>query len=286
MSNLKVRRIAFDLEGTDFIWNKDNPSFSVTMNKVSFFAIGFEKYICQAMRDAEPLMKDPLIAEEARDFRSQESIHSNAHRKHVKALIAQHPGLQKALDDSIALYDKLYAEQDLKYHMAYTAGLESIFTPSFRLMLDNREKVFAKGDARVGSLFLWHFCEEIEHRSSALVVYDHIYGDYWYRIKRFKGFMAHVGVVIKAITDVFREVFPDMPEDYFNDSWGKQMPRIGKWRSALGITMSQMPWHNPDHQTLPEYFAEWSGRYDRGEDMTRVYGVGAQHGPAKVASAA
>jgi predicted metal-dependent hydrolase len=91
MIDLKVRRIPFDFEGVDFIWNKNNPEFAITMNKLSFFAVGFEKYICQAMRDAEPLITDPRVLQEARDFRAQEGLHSSAHRKHCKALIAQTP---------------------------------------------------------------------------------------------------------------------------------------------------------------------------------------------------
>ncbi len=77
----------------DFVWNKADPAFAITMNKVSFFAVGFEKYICQAMNDAEKLITDPAVLQECKDFRSQESIHSMAHRKHCKALIEQHPGL-------------------------------------------------------------------------------------------------------------------------------------------------------------------------------------------------
>ncbi len=283
MTDLKIRRIPFDFDGVDFVWNADDPAFAITMNKVSFFAVGFEKYICQAMRDAEPLITDPRVLQEARDFRSQESIHSMAHRKHVKALTARYPGLQAALDRSIELYDKLYAEHDLKYHLAYVGGLESIFTPSFRLMLDNREALFAKGDARVASLFLWHFCEEIEHRSSGLMIYDHVYGHYFYRVSRFKGFMKHVGDVIAAVTEEFRKVFPALPEEWFTQYSNHKLPTIGKLRSMMGITMSQMPWHNPDHQALPEYFHEWSGRYDRGEDMTRTFGVHAQPAPAAAA---
>lgn len=276
MSDLTVRRLPWEFSGVDFVWNESDPAFAITMNKVTFFAIGFEKYICQAMNDAEKLITDPNVLEECKDFRSQESIHSMAHRKHAKALIERYPGLQAALDVSIKLYDELYAAHDIKYHLAYVGGLESIFTPSFRLMLDNREPLFSKGDARVASLFLWHFCEEIEHRSSGVMVYDHVYGEYWYRVSRFKKFMKHVGVVIEAITDVFREVFPDMPAEYFTGYSSYKMPRIGKMRSALGIAAAQLPWHNPDNQALPEYFHEWIGRYERGEDMTRTYGVGAQ----------
>ncbi len=131
------------------------------------------------MRDAEPLIKDPAVLEEARTFRAQEAIHSMAHRKHVKALIARYPGLQIALDRLVAHFDALYEAKDLKYHLAYAGGLESIFTPSFTLLLDNRDVLFGGGDARVASLLIWHFCEEIEHRSSALNVYNYYSrGDY------------------------------------------------------------------------------------------------------------
>jgi predicted metal-dependent hydrolase len=283
MSDLKIRRIPFNFDGVDFVWNQDDPAFAITMNKVSFFAVGFEKYICQAMNDAEPLIRDPQVLREARDFRAQEGIHSHAHRKHAKALIARYPGLQMALDRSIELFDELYEKQDLKYHLAYVGGLESIFTPSFRLMLDNRETLFAKGDTRVASLFLWHFCEEIEHRSSGLMVYDHVYGEYIYRVRRFRGFMQHVGTVIEAITNEFRKQFPTLPEEWFTSYSNHKLPLIGKLRSMLGITLSQMPWHNPEHQTLPDYFREWVDRFDRGEDMTRTYGAGAQRGPAAAA---
>lgn len=280
MSELKIRRLPFNFEGVDFVWNQDDPAFAITMNKVSFFAVGFEKYICQATRDAESLITDPQVLAEARAFRAQEGIHSAVHRKHVMALTARHPGLQAALDRSIELYDQLYDEQDLKYHLAYIGGLESIFTPSFRLMLDNREALFSKGDTRVASLFLWHFCEEIEHRSSGLMVYDHVYGNYFYRAMRFRGFMRHVGVVIQAITDEFRKEFPDLPAEWFTQYSNHKLPLSGRLRSMLGITLSQMPFHNPERQALPEYFHEWSGRYDRGEDMTRTYGAGAQPGVA------
>ena len=278
MIDLKIRRIPFEFEGVDFVWNKADPAFAITMNKVSFFAIGFEKYICQAMNDAEKLITEPRILQECKDFRVQESIHAMAHRKHCKALIVQTPALQAAVDRSVELYDQLYAAEDLKYHLAYVGGLESIFTPSFRLMLDNRDPLFLGGDTRVASLFLWHFCEEIEHRSSGLAVYDHVYGNYWYRVSRFKQFMAHVGKVIGAITEEFQKAFPDLPAEWFTGYSNYKMPRLGKLRSAYGITMSQMPWHNPEHQALPEYFGEWISRYERGEDMRYTYGEGARPG--------
>lgn len=285
MTNLKIRRIPFSFEDVAFIWNPANPGFSVAMNTLSFFAIGFEKYICQAMQDAESLIADPAILEEARAFRAQEGIHSHAHRQHVKALIKQYPALQSALDQTIASYDDLYASQSLEYHLAYIGGLESIFTPSFKLLLDQRHLLFAGGDARVASLLLWHFCEEIEHRSSGLAVYNAVVGKYWFRVGNFKNFMGHV----KQVTDMLRAEFlkhvPGLTAEMFDpkSTSSVQLPRMAKLRSSYGILMSQMPWHNPEHQPLPDYFRVWSDQFDSGDDMRQVYGVRWQ--PDRVAAA-
>jgi predicted metal-dependent hydrolase len=273
MNDLKIRRIPFNFDGVEFVWNPEEPAFAIAMNKVSFYAVGFEKYICQAMQDAEQFITDPAVLKEAKDFRAQEGLHSLAHRKHVKALVARWPDLQKALDVCVQMYDELYARRELKYHLAYIGGLESIFTPSFKLLLDNREALFSGGDARVSSLMLWHFCEEIEHRSSGIAVYNHVHGNYIYRVRRFPQFMGHVNKVIGAITQVFRDTFPDLPATWFADKPNADLPKSEKLRSALGIVSAQLPWHNPDHQPVPKYFREWNSRYERGEDMTQIYGV-------------
>ena len=274
MTDLKIRRIPFSFEGVPFIWNPANPGFSIAMNKLSFFAIGFEKYICDAIQAAEPLIKDPAILAETKAFRAQEGIHSNAHRRHVKALIKQYPALQEALDKTIASYDALFAAHPLEYHLAYIGGLESIFTPSFKLLLDHRHLLFEGGDARVASLLLWHFCEEIEHRSSGLVIYNHLVGKYFYRVGNFKKFMGHVKEVTDMLGEEFKKHVPGVTDEMLEfKSKEAKLPTMAKLRSSYGILMSQMPWHNPDHQPLPDYFQEWSDKYDAGEDMTQTYGV-------------
>ena len=98
MSGLQVRRIPWEFEGVDFLWNPRMPAFSVMMNTISFLAIGLEKYFCQVMSDADSVIRDPVVLEEARLFKVQEAIHSQAHQKHVGALIARYPGLQEAVD--------------------------------------------------------------------------------------------------------------------------------------------------------------------------------------------
>ena len=275
MTDLKIRRIPFSFEDVAFIWNPTNPGFSIAMNTLSFFAIGFEKYICQTMQDVEPRIKNAAVLAEARAFRAQEGIHSNAHRRHVKALIKQYPALQEALDKTIASYDALYAAKPLEYHLAYIGGLESIFTPSFKLLLDNRQALFSGGDARVASLLLWHFCEEIEHRSSGLEIYNHVVGKYLFRVGNFKNFMGHVKEVTNMLAAEFKKHVPGITDEMLDPkaTSSVKLPRKDKFLASYGILMSQMPWHHPMNQSLPAYFQEWSDQYDRGEDMTQTYGV-------------
>ena len=275
MSDLKIRRIPFSFEGVAFIWNPENLGFSAAMNTLSFYAVGFEKYICQVMQDAEVLITDPAILAEARAFRAQEGIHAHAHRQHVKALIKQYPGLQTALDQTIASYDELYAAKPLAYHLAYIGGLDSIFTPTFKLLLDHRHLLFKGGDARVASLLLWHFCEEIEHRSSGVAIYNAMVGKYWFRVGNFRNFMRHVKQVTDMLRAEFQKHVPGLTDDLFDPkaTSSVKLPTMAKLRSGFGIMMAQMPWHNPEYQPLPEYFQQWSDQFDRGEDMTQTYGV-------------
>lgn len=102
-------------------------------------------------------------------------------------------------------------------------------------MLDNEAVLFRPGDERVASLFLWHFVEEVEHRSSALLIYGAVVGRLWYRLQ-----------VVPAV-----------------------VPLREKTASAVRILLSQMLFHNPADEPLPVFADEWFARWDRGFDVTR-----------------
>lgn len=272
MSDLEVRKIPFNFDGAEFIWNPEHPAFSILMNQISFFAVGFEKYLCKAMRDAEAHITDPAVLHEAQLFREQEAVHSLAHRKHVKVLIEQYPGLQSTLDKTIKSYDDLYEAHPLAFHLAYGGGLEAIFTPFFKMILDYREPLFAGGDARLSSLFMWHFCEEIEHRSAAVMVYNHVVGKYWYRFKNTRKFQAHSKALFEMLSTEFKQHVTGIPEAYYAKNPFEGIPRRAMWKSTLGILDSQMPWHNPEKQPLPAYYQEWLDHWQAGDDVTQIYG--------------
>lgn len=297
MTDLPIRRLQFDFDDIAFNWNPDNPAFSYAMNATSIIAICFEKMIVAAVREALPLIGHTAVAAEADAFLRQEAQHARAHRRHVQALIGHYPALQETLDAAIAHYDALTATTSLAFRLAYIADLEATFTPSFKLMLDNEASLFAPGDDRVASLFLWHFVEEVEHRSSALIVYDAVVGKRWYRVRVLPAVVKHLSQVMTIIATGVNDAVPEderrvdartlLPVFGLEQSL-RQLLRLripaqspppsfahlrpsAKIVALIRILLSQNPFHNPAHAVLPRFAERWFDRYNAGDDVSRWY---------------
>ncbi len=272
MSSIVVRQIPFDFEGVEFLWNPANPAWSRQVNVLSFSAIAFERVLCKAFRQAEAMITDPAVAEECRLFVEQEAAHSLAHHKHVNALIERYPGLKESRSKAIAHFDQILEKNGLEFAICFGAAVEGTFTPMGKLIIDNREILFADGDARIASLWLWHFSEEIEHRSAALTIYNHLYGRRYGRIRMLPwivGFMREYRRLMQSEIDKHvpaedqckadRASFADLPRPEY---------RIAVWRTFLSL----MPWHNPEREPLPEWAQTIYDRYSEGADLTQFYG--------------
>ena len=274
MSYMTLRKIPFDLEGTDFLWNPANPAASILMNQISFIAPGFEKFIVRAMLKLEKQIDDPVLLETAQMFRKQEGVHAAAHQKHMTALINRYPGLQETLDGVVKMYDDLFEQRDLKFHVAFTGNLEATFTPFFKVIIDHRERLFGQGDSRVASLFLWHFCEEIEHRSAAMEIYRGLYpNEEWYRMKIIPDILRFNKTMSDLIIEGFKKHVPELKDEYFSTSPFEGVPKRDIFAMLWRLIGAQMPWYNHDNQPLPEWAQTWFDHYDRGDDMTNFFGV-------------
>ena len=301
MTNLQVRKMRFAFADYDvpFLWNEENPAFSSMANAVSFLAIGFEKMIVNMVQEVVHKIADPEVVEEANAFMYQEGQHSTAHRQHVKGLIRHYPGLQETLDEVVAAFDRLTAEKSLEYRLAYPANLEATITPVFKLMLDTDSQLFRPGDDRVASLFIWHFVEEVEHRSSALIIFDAVVGSDLYRMRMAPSVFKHVLDVIAIACEGFNKHVPIEERkidamSMFASYRRKQnlrkrlpflraedhgpMPRafdVLPLREQLvalaGVVRSQLPKHNPDHEKLPALADVWFERFDSGYDVSHWY---------------
>ena len=305
MTDLVVRKIPWEFDATvPFLWQPANPRFGLFCNAFTFIAVSFERYIVSAVRKAQDrLNEDPAVAAEAEAFLRQEAQHAAAHRKHMLALVERYPELERCYEFANAAYDELIDEQPIEFHAAYIANLEATFTPLFKVILDNRDSLFGGGDRRVASLMMWHFVEEIEHRSSALILYRHINPDGWYRVKHIRATFQHVGKLSALIAETFDEVIPFEDRGVSAKELMSNSPLTSELRYRVPggrrrrarqsgpsgmfhavptrqlikmvcrLVLSQTPHHDPADQPLPEWAETWMREYDRGSDMTAFFGT-------------
>ena len=298
-----VRKIPWEFDATvPFMWQPANPDFGLFCNAFTFIAVPFERYIVSVVRKAADILDhDPHVAAEADAFLRQEAQHASAHRKHMLALVARYPELERCYEDACSAYDKLIDEQPIEFHAAYVANLEATFTPLFKVILDNRDSLFDGGDSRVASLMMWHFVEEVEHRSSGLVLCQHINPDPWYRVKQIRRTFRHVGEMAEKVAKTFDQVVPfderggsaqevlsNLLYDEFKDRTpgGRRrrarrdgpptlfhaVPTSHLVKMVWRLWLSQTPYHDPADQPLPDWADTWINEYDRGTDMTTFAG--------------
>ena len=303
MTDLVVRKIPWEFDGdVPFRWQPDNPNFGIFCNAFTFIAVPFEKYIIASLRQAQGrLDRDPGIAAEAEAFLRQEAQHAAAHRKHMLALITRYPELEECYQQTVASYDRLLEQHPVEFHAAYIANLEATFTPLFKVFLDNRQALFGGGDQRVVSLMMWHFVEEIEHRSSGLILYRHLCPNPRYRTRQFRATFRHTAEIAANIAQAFDRHIPFedrgasaealmspallVDELAFRGPGGNRR-RIRKGGSATlfhavptsdltkmtwRLALSQLPGHDPAQQPLPAWADTWMREYDHGTDMTRFF---------------
>ncbi|MEB4209531.1 metal-dependent hydrolase [Mycobacterium sp. 94-17] len=188
-----------------------------------------------------------------------------------------------------ASYERLTATKPLAWRLAYTAVVENTFTPYFKVFLDHDDTLFAPGDERVASLFLWHFCEGIEHRSSAMIVYKAAVEDrYMFRLRTIVDVIRHLGEIMSIMHEGFREHVPAadggelarlMPNGFsrraFVDSVRAAKELMGPEQTTYheasrremvemlwGLIRSQGPNHDPKFEKLPTLARRWFLRFD------------------------
>lgn len=184
------------------------------------------------------------------------------------------------------------------------ANIEATFPALFGLIIDHCQPLFGSGDERVASLMLWHFAEEIEHRSSALRIYEEVVGSRWYRTRVMRESLSHMGGLFQGVLDDFRTQLPAELVDLLAPTSYTDLGKLARlegsarrrtggrrtFRATAGTTpygcisnrrmmatvgrimRSQTPLFRPDRERVPIGYTAWMARFAAGHDMTRAYG--------------
>jgi len=185
---LKARRVQFDLDQTPALWLRDDPFGSHLINGIHMLLPAGEFWFCRVYNKALPLITDPQLRADVQGFIRQEAIHARVHEsgqdylhKHnfdTDAYIARANLLfGKLLSDTPlgvpALQRKLLEKHWLILRVGVIAAIEH-FTGLLGDWALNQKGWERNGDPVMTDLFTWHLAEEVEHRTVAFDLFEHL----------------------------------------------------------------------------------------------------------------
>jgi predicted metal-dependent hydrolase len=181
---MTMRRIGFCFSATlGGIWNRQRPAFSHIVNAGSLAMPYLEPYLIETMRQARAKLTDPALIADIDLYIGQEAAHYRQHQQFNKRLaelgyttVPQMEALLKAD------YQRFGRERSFAFNLAYAEGFEAMALAMGHMLVADRDYLFRDGDAAVGSMILWHFVEEIEHKSVTYDVFAALDGRYAWRI--------------------------------------------------------------------------------------------------------
>ncbi len=182
--DITVRRMRFDFpEDLDTVFIDGEPEQSYLNIALSLLLPYLEPYLIRTMRAARPHVTDPALARDLDRFVEQEGQHYRQHARfnevfRDRGFVGLEP-LERELD---ADYHRFSSRKSLRFNLAYAEGFEALTAAMACTACSLIERDRAKWNAAALDLFLWHLVEEIEHRTVAFDVYQHLFGSYPYRM--------------------------------------------------------------------------------------------------------
>jgi len=184
---LKARRVQFNLENTPLHWIPDDPFASHVINGIHLLLPAGELWFCRVYNKALPYVTDPQLRADVEGFIRQEAIHSRTHAK-AEYYLLQH-GLDTEATRSRAewLFDEFLGEAPfgikalqrpllekhwLVLRVGLIAAIEHFTGVLGQWAMDN--KSWDKADPVMADLFRWHLAEEVEHRTVAFDLFEHL----------------------------------------------------------------------------------------------------------------
>jgi predicted metal-dependent hydrolase len=256
---IPVRRMAFEFPDTmELVFIEGDPALSYFFVGAWMMLPYLEPFLIRTVQAAMPLIRDPVLKEEAKRFCAQEGQHFRQHAKANEVVKRVHPSgprlamLEKEVEAEFARWT---AEMPLKFNLAYGEGFESMTCAGARTQIATG--MFDHMKEPIRSLMYWHIMEEIEHRTVCFDIYDQVVGDYFYRTKMSLWFQRHYIGWCKRFAGEMIVADPEAIGAYDTPEWAQVRKRRarryyrGYFPRLLGTFM---PWYDPAKLSLPAGF--------------------------------
>ena len=262
---MTVRRVPFAYrQDIALHWNARRPEFSHIVNAASLAMPYLEPYLIKTMRLARAQITDASLVADLDLYCAQESTHYLKHRKFNDTVRAQRPQAVAHLEARLAAdYEALGSKRSLRFNLAYAEGFESMALAIGHMLIEDRDHLFGGAEPAVASLVLWHFVEEIEHKTVTFDVFEHLYGGYLWRI---------IGLIVATVHIMART----------RSGYKRLLQEDGLWhdlRSRLALAGMLLrifgnlgprllrimrPGYNPREVVDPQWMHDWAALHDAG----------------------
>ena len=182
LDEITVRKMPFEFpDNIDAVFIEGDHKRSFGFIAGSLLLPHLEPYLIRSMKAAEKHVSDPKVLEDLDKFVRQEAQHYQMHKKFIETIwLAGFPELEafeKELSDD---YHRFTNTKSLRFNLAYAEGFEALTMNAVKHMME--PDGFGENLPPYLQMIEWHFVEELEHRTVAFDVYDHVCGGYWYRL--------------------------------------------------------------------------------------------------------
>jgi predicted metal-dependent hydrolase len=174
--------------------------------------------------------------------------------------------LEKELSDD---YHRFSQTRSLRFNLAYAEGFEALTMNAVKHMME--PDGFGEDLPVYMQMLEWHFVEELEHRTVAFDVYEHVCGGYSYRL--FVGTWAqwHFTKWIRRVVKYMLSVSPPpkrSAQERAEREKASRMPRAARVRDLLpGLLRIYLPSYTPHDvefapgmQALADKYTEMAAR--------------------------
>jgi uncharacterized protein len=169
------------LPGNDVVRETYMVAFSLTMPYL-------EPYLIRTFRSVADDITDAGLAADVREFIGQEAQHFQNHRR-INEIIKRQLGpavaaeLQAVEDRLDADYRRFNTSKSRRFNLVYAEGFEAMTCAMALTSIAEAEagnNTISPGPW--GQLWAWHLAEEMEHRTVAFDLYEHLEGSYPHRV--------------------------------------------------------------------------------------------------------
>jgi len=181
MHDITIRHMPFEFPAEiDPMVIPGRPEESYGIVGLSLLLPYLEPYLIRTMKEARKQIDDPDLRADLEAFNAQEGQHYRQHMKFNDAIRGfGFPGLAELEAELDADYRRFSEKRSLRFNLAYAEGFEALTTASAHALFERG--LHPDMDPSMRDLLEWHLIEELEHRTVAFDVYEHVCGSYLYR---------------------------------------------------------------------------------------------------------